>query len=287
MRSRRPHPSRSILAVGLALLGLASALRADTKLPIKPVAQKTPVWCWAAVGEMVFRHFRVPNINPAGVFQCGILALLHPACNQNCMNCVVPAGSLHTMDNMLRQYSDFASRQHGQRRRIVTKKRQRSFRHGGWLKRAELEAELDAGRPVVAGISPSGYPKGNVSEHVALIVGYEGDRVIVNDPFPFGRTFQRDPYLAAGAEMLEPGQYSIPYADFRRSLVWRESIFGISCRGKNCGEPTPRPKPTGRSCRTHWGQCGPFMNQAPLPLNAPCHCRDNFGRPHPGRVVKP
>ena len=26
-----------------------------TKLEICPVGQQTPVWCWAAVGEMVFR----------------------------------------------------------------------------------------------------------------------------------------------------------------------------------------------------------------------------------------
>jgi hypothetical protein len=40
---------------------------------------------------------------------------------------------------------------------------------------SQVKQEINAGRPIVAGISPSGYmSQSNVSEHVALIVGYDG-----------------------------------------------------------------------------------------------------------------
>jgi hypothetical protein len=45
-----------------------------TKLEIFPVCQQTPVWCWAAVGEMVFRYYDVPTINTRCGYQCGIFS---------------------------------------------------------------------------------------------------------------------------------------------------------------------------------------------------------------------
>jgi hypothetical protein len=103
----------------IVLLMMAVGWPASTKaseLLIDPVYQQTPVWCWAAVGEMVFTHYGVANINPAGNFQCGIIALLHPICNQDCRACQVGAGSLSTMNNMLTAHKDASYSHDGSQR---------------------------------------------------------------------------------------------------------------------------------------------------------------------------
>ncbi len=277
---------------------------AQKTLDIEPVYQQTPVWCWAAVGEMVFRHYEVRNINPAGNFQCGIVALLHTACNQNCGNCPVPAGSLATMINMLTRYPTVASQVSRTQTRITTQVSRRP------LPMAEVMREIDEGRPVVAGISPSGYRTPGISQHVALIVGYDRNALVVNDPFPFRAAFAGNPYEAAGGEELEEGQYRISYVAFANRLQWAESIYRITCTGEDCagadsdadddsddddsdadtdGGPIRRPPPPpapryGRSCQTPIGTCGPFFNQPALPVGSPCHCATVNG-PMNGRVV--
>jgi hypothetical protein len=208
----------------------------DTTLPIAPVYQETPVWCWAAVGEMVFRHYDVPTINPVGDFQCGIVALMHPACEFNCGNCIFPAGSLSYMNDMLRRYPEIARFRTGTPvGRIRTSPVYRS------LTKLETKSEMDSGRPVVAGISPSGFSFGGTSQHVALIVGYEEEDetlyLIVNDPFPYGiLMFQGrpDPYIAADGSSIESGQYRIQFERFKDRLLWRESIYRIRCDGDAC-----------------------------------------------------
>lgn len=286
-------------AVKLLLLPLcwSSPASAETLLDIYPVHQQTPVWCWAAVGEMIFRYYGVANINPVDNFQCGIIALVHPICSQNCGNCVIPAGSLGTMNEMLTGYPRFASRISGNSTHVTTSVSRRS------LSFANLQQEIDQGRPVVAGISPSGYRHPDVSEHVALIVGYDADNIIVNDPFPFSSTaFSGDPYLAAGGNEIAPGQYRIEYAQFRQRLQWQESIHGIRCSGPGCEERNTDDSDsdgdgddeydredhvtTGRSCATPVTRCGPFYNQPELPLGTPCYCATPYGPAH-GRVVRP
>lgn len=263
---------------------------AQKTLDISPVYQQTPVWCWAAVGEMVFEHYGVANINPAGDFQCGIIALLHPVCNQNCFNCPVPAGSLSTMNNMLTQYPAFASQVTHTSTRITTQP------SDSRLSLDDLMAEIDAGRPVVAGISPSGYRDTGISQHVALIIGYAGDTLIVNDPFPFRAAFAGNPYEAAGGREIASGRYRIAYTAFVNRLRWRESIYRIRCSGTNCSDsdgtgrerrpPSPPPARVGRSCQTAVGTCGPFYNQPALPLGSPCYCATPRG-PAYGSVVQP
>lgn len=81
---------------------------AEEILPISPVYQESPVWCWAAVSEMVFRHYGVPSINPIGDYQCGIAALVHPGCEFNCGNCVVSAPSISYVNNVIRNYPKVA-----------------------------------------------------------------------------------------------------------------------------------------------------------------------------------
>jgi hypothetical protein len=165
------------------------------------------------------------------------------------------------------------------------------------LSLSEVEAEIDGGRPIVAGISPSGYNISNVSQHVALIVGYDGDDLIVNDPFPFASNFfTGNPYEAAGGEAVSRGQYRIPYRQFVERLRWRESIYGIRCSGPDCStaddadrsrERMPRQRTEsayGRSCETPVTRCGPFYNQPAQPVGSPCWCATPLG-PSQGRVI--
>ncbi len=256
-------------------------------LDIPPVAQRTPVWCWAAVGEMVFQYYGVANINPAGIFQCGIVALLHPACNMNCGNCVVPAGSLETMDQMLTRYPQTANRVSNRLTRITTEVDRSA------LDLSDVKKEIRAERPIVTGISPSGYTVyASVSEHVALIVGYDNDDLIVNDPFPYqAQYFVADPYIRAGASMVQPGRYRISYTRFVNALRWRETIHEIECSGRDCrsgggsarADPRPIANPpvsqpvVGRSCCTNVTRCGPFMNLPPQPVGTSCWCATPYG----------
>lgn len=282
--------ARAMFALSL-LVSASTHAQAREVLDIDPVYQATPVWCWAAVGEMVFRYYGVRTINPAGHYQCGIVALLHPACDANCLNCVVPAGSLTTMNNMLTRYPPVAGQRTNTNARISTRTRSQS------LTLAAVRAEIDAGRPIVAGISPSGYTNfSNVSEHVALIVGYEDDDLIVNDPFPFtDRFIVANPYLSGGGTSVAPGQYRIPYARFVSRLRWRETIYRIACQGSDCvsngsGDVGQAPGPIapalGRSCCTGAGKCGPFYNQPALPTGSGCWCATPMG-PVTGAVCTP
>ena len=208
----------------------------DETLPISPIYQETPVWCWAAVGEMVFRHYDVPTINHVGNFQCGIVALMHPACEFNCGNCILPAGSLRYMNNMLTRYPEVASHRTDMPvGRIATMPVHRS------LTKSEVKTEIDSGRPIVAGVSPSGFSFGGTSQHVALIVGYEEEgssfNLVINDPFPYGVLMfqgQQDPYIMAGGSDIGSGQYQIRYESFKNRLLWRESIYKIRCNGNAC-----------------------------------------------------
>ena len=80
----------------LCLLGASAGSSEAGSLSIRPVIQKASVWCSAAVGEMVFDYFHVPNVNPAGHFQCGILGVLAAGkqwqeCAYRCERCPVPA----------------------------------------------------------------------------------------------------------------------------------------------------------------------------------------------------
>jgi len=217
----------------LSLLLVASTafptIATSNSLDIDPVYQQTPVWCWAAVGEMVFKYYNIGSINPGGFYQCGIVALLHPTCNVDCRNCVVGAGNSRTMRRMLERYPEVARGQMLTSSRISTSYRSRE------VSLRTVKAEIDNGRPVIAGISPSGYQRDGVSEHVALIVGYDEDNLIVNDPFPFSSgAFRGNPYEDAGGSREYRGQYYISYDDFVSSLNWGETFYKIKCRGSTC-----------------------------------------------------
>lgn len=207
--------------IAIALIFVVSNSANAERLNIRPVYQQTPVWCWAAVAEMVFRHFRVANLNPAGNFQCGIVGGIGGICAANCMACPVPAGQLRNMETVIERYPEFARRMTGHGPELT------AYGSHAELEVDEIIDEIDAGRPVIAGISPSGmrYP-GGMAEHVALIIGYEaeGQMLIVNDPFPFDEVGAPNPYVRAGGRRLQRGQYLIRYSDFVGYLSWENTI---------------------------------------------------------------
>jgi Papain-like cysteine protease AvrRpt2 len=212
------------LVVSIAvLMSLSQTTLADEDLGIQPVIQQSPVWCWAAVSEMVLDHYGYSSVNPAGNFQCGVVAMLGGVCSVNCNACQTGIGSTGNLAQVLRQYIALAKQVGADGDSFVPNKT-------GRLSRQRVISEIDEGDPIIAGISPSGfgqfYPPG-FGEHVALIVGYEEYEselhVLVNDPFPY-RFFGNDPYLAVGADAVVDGQYLIEYNRFVQRLGYKDSI---------------------------------------------------------------
>ena len=208
-------------------LFLVTHSHADSKqLDIRPIAQQTPVWCWAAVSEMVLKHYRFPNLNRAGNYQCGVVGSLGANCGANCGACVTSIGTTFQMSRVISNYqnlSDHVRRGHRGRHFDVSP--------AARLSPSEIVDEIDEGDPVIAGISPSGmgayYPQG-MSEHAVLMVGYRNSRrgfqVLVNDPMPYG-LMGHNPYLTVGAKRARPGQYWIDYRIFVRRFVYKDSIY--------------------------------------------------------------
>lgn len=221
MKATRLFCAVLILTIGSLAQPVAEA--ASQRLNIPPVVQQTPVWCWAAAGEMALRHLNIPSINPIGNYQCGIVATLGSTCWNDCGLCITPIGSTYNLSNVLNNYQSI-TRQYGYKGRLFkTEPGQRmSFR--------ELIDEIDAGRPVLAGISPSGmgkyYPQG-MSEHVVVVVGYQNNgpvrQLLINDPMPYGK-FGFDPYLQIGADRVQGGHYRISYDRFVNLLGYKDSI---------------------------------------------------------------
>lgn len=214
----------AILCFALLFTTLSHA--ENNRLKLRPVAQQTAVWCWAAVSEMVLKHYRFPSLNPAGNYQCGIVGSLGGVCGVNCGACVTPIGSTYQMSHVIARYqdlSDYFQRHHQGRHFHVSPT--------GRLSPSEIVDEIDEGDPVVAGISPSGmgayYPP-SMSEHVALVVGYRksgrGFQVLVNDPMPYAY-MGYDPYRAVGAKRTRQGQYWIDYGAFVHRLAYKDSIY--------------------------------------------------------------
>lgn len=218
---------RSLVVAASVLLAAVSA-KADEDLFIEPVIQQTDVWCWAAVSEMVLEHFGVDNANPNDNFQCAIVAAAGvlsgaPQCFANCGFCVVSAGNASNLRYWLENYSEVASQFLGYSLDDVrTRYRPRRLRWG------ETTAEIDAGNPIIVGVSPGqNISMQGTSQHVALIVAYEDQdrQLVVNDPYPYPLKGWNDPYLAAGGEMIELGQYRIGHSALVSGLNWRESIL--------------------------------------------------------------
>lgn len=242
-------PARKILAA-LGLLALTTmlpvtALAQDqdspTTVDISPVYQQTPEWCWAAVGQMVFEYYDIPAVNTD--LQCGIVALYGARTNafgqlygpcmsgyMGCAACVIGAGQFATIGNMLSQYPVIAAAFNHQAPHPIS-----SLLVDHALSKDQVTDEIDAQHPVIAGVSPDGPTPGGEAEHVVLIVGYDDSDsdhfyLIVNDPFPIGEgafVNMPNPYLIAGGEKVDDGQYRIEYSAFKNRLRWTRSAYHI------------------------------------------------------------
>ena len=220
-------------------------LKLLTKIP--PRDQSTPEWCWLATGEMIFRYYNIPaNYSPLypGNYQCGIVrfqgANLKPAnippgtpkafmpgvCWWNCGLCAsVPAGPVEGIRKMLVEYPWAMRELSGDASLRIFREPQMA----GPVSPATIKAEIDARRPLVAGISPDTplLPPG-LAQHAVLIVGYEqsGTLSFRNDPFPYqawGNT-----HWPRESHALEPaGQFEIGHAELKNYLNWNTTVYGI------------------------------------------------------------
>jgi len=112
----------------------------------------------------------------------------------------------------------------------------------GSLSELEVKKEIDEGRPIIAGVSPSGFKIDGISQHMALIVGYDDSSgalmLTVNDPFPFeddrflwiSNPYQ--PNMDMSGE--NTGQYEISFERFRSKIKWNQTMYRITCTGKDC-----------------------------------------------------
>ena len=229
----------AIFGVGLFLVLLVPVnltMAAEVKLHIPPVFQERPSWCWAAVGEMVFKYYYVPAVHRTD-YQCGIVQSRN-LCKgiPNCVQCDLSAGDEATTVNMLEQYPLMATLI-GTTGDIALTVQSKS----GSLSEAEVKNELDQGRPIIVGISPPGFKVDGTPQHMALIVGYDdssGDLMLtVNDPFPYEDMrflWIGNAYLSARASGESAGEYVIEYEAFRLRLKWTQTIYRITCTGHDC-----------------------------------------------------
>lgn len=218
------------------LIPVNLTMAAEVKLHIPPVFQERPSWCWAAVGEMVFKYYYVPAIHRTD-YQCGIVQG-RKLCTErpNCLECDLPAGDEATMVNMLEQYPLLATLGVAAGAIALTVQAK-----DGTLSGAEVKGELDHGRPIIVGVSPRGFKVDDISQHMALIVGYDdssGELVLtVNDPFPFEDDrfmWIGTPYPRTKVSGANDGQYEIRLEKFRSKLKWTKTMYGITCTGQGC-----------------------------------------------------
>ena len=212
---------------------------ADVHLNIPPTKQKTSNWCWLAVGEMVFTYYGEPNANCDGNYQCGIVGILagsDDACWNDCSLCEMNAGNFRppldwrqTMMGMLMRYPREAA--------TFTRRKAKDLKvelSGHPLSPHALITELDARRPVIAGVSPdkAEFDSDGITQHVVLIVGYERPRsklvLIVNDSARYEPA--NDPYLAARGKPYGKHRYKIEYEAFKQGLLWMETFYGLEPR---------------------------------------------------------
>jgi len=195
-------------------------------LNVAPIAQQTERWCWAASAQMVLQYYGLPDLNGIN-YQCGIVgAYFGGICAQNCFACPQSIPSLVNMNDVLLGYGPFARQVGFQSSLIHTRMLFRS------LSMNEVISEINASRPVLAGISAGGFPFPNFSNHATVIVGYDTTAAIpyifVNDPFPYALQGGVNPYFFVGAVEVQPGRYKISYNDFIGYMAWGNTLDNIT-----------------------------------------------------------
>ena len=209
---------------------------AEVTLHIPPLFQERPSWCWAAVGEMVFKYYDIPAIHRTD-YQCGIVQSRNLCMGiPNCVDCDLSAIDETAVVNMLEQYPVLAT-QSGKAGEIALTVQSKS----GILSEAEVQREIDEGRPIIVGLSPRGFKVDGIRQHMALIVGYDNSSgnlmLTVNDPFPFEDMvflWIGNPYVNARALEEGDGRYEVGYDAFRSKLKWTQTLHQMTCRGHGC-----------------------------------------------------
>ena len=201
--------------IGLLFLTVGSMpVRAHaTVLPIQPIAQQMPEWCFAASAAMIFQYLGYPNLSPVGNYQCAVVAAQGGPCMENCGACLNGGGTMQNVALTMQSYAIWAQQLAGYQNPQVV------LHEYGILSPAEIAYQIDNDGPILAGISPGQipFPPGlGVSQHAVVVVGYEGDsnnfEVVLNDPYPY--VGMANPYLATGGVMLQPGQYRVAFSIF-------------------------------------------------------------------------
>src|SRR5262245_16138284 len=218
----------------LAPFNLAWA--AEVTLHIPPLFQERPSWCWAAVGEMVFKYYDIPALHRTD-YQCGIVQSKQFCTGiPDCMDCELTAVDEVAVVNLLEQYPGLATQ--GEKAAEIALTVQLK---DGSLSEEEVKQELDEGRPIIVGLSPRGFKVDGVRQHMALIVGYNtssGELMLtVNDPFPFEDMvflWIGSPYVTAKASEEGDGQYEVGYEAFRSKLKWTKTLYRMTCAGTSC-----------------------------------------------------
>jgi peptidase C39-like protein len=139
----------------------------DRVLSVPLVPQQTPVWCWAAASEMIFRYYG------RGATQCQILSVGY---QQDC--CSFP------------QFCQTTASIPAIQQTLFTFGGLRSTWIPGPISLAAVAAEIDSGRPIIVAY------RGSFSGHVVVIYGYDSNgNVFIRDPFygtfkvPYGASF--------------------------------------------------------------------------------------------------
>lgn len=196
-----------------------------TEISIEPVQQKTQMWCWLTCGQMLFTHFGIEP-RKGKEFQCDIISIFYPDCANNCKACVVGANG---KDNLIAMIAKYSQVRWDNAAKITTDYVAKA------LTFAQVKSEIDAKKPIIAGISPSGTTGRKVPEHVAMIIGYTEGKLTgsgnkcfmlkINDPFLYPKG--NDPYIKAGGKKLANLQYEIEYDAFVSKFVWQESYYNF------------------------------------------------------------
>jgi hypothetical protein len=223
-----------LLVVLLVPVNLTMA--ADVQLHIPPLFQERPSWCWAAVGEMVFKYYDIPALHRTD-YQCGIIQSRKLCAGMpDCLGCEISAVDEASVADLLEQYPALST-EAGKARDIALTVQLKD----GILSEEEVKQELDAGRPIIVGLSPRGFKVDGIRQHMALIVGYDtssGDLMLtVNDPFPFEDMvflWIGSPYVTAKASEVGDGRYEVGYEAFRSKLKWTKTLYRMTCRGAGC-----------------------------------------------------
>ncbi|MEO5645437.1 MAG: papain-like cysteine protease family protein [Bacteroidia bacterium] len=198
-----------------------SSANTQSQLSISPVEQQTQVWCWLATGEMIFRYFNLPNLNPGNNYQCGIIGSIFPntPCGSDCFNsvCIRGSGSNANTVKMLKDYAWISSG------KVFSCTE--SYELGFDI----IKSNIDQRKPILCGVSPNRRQYYYGAEHVILLIGYQVRMnipyVIINDPFPYSSN--DNPYLKAGASELQQNQYLIRLETFTKTIFWHWSLSDI------------------------------------------------------------